>query len=296
MKKPKPALLYFLAALGVIGLIIMLFLGIWGFRPLIPDIAISPNWEAWQTLSTILLAGATLYLTWYIAKRQERLTKNQDTLSSQQENLKIQLEKEQFEIQQAVMKKELKAKELELKISLYDKRFKVYECFKKYAAAKVKDYAEAGETTAMKLPDGQELNGSEALSIIILNSEFINGRRTVLEELHTYEIKETLTKAEQTKKGILNQRMVLENIEFWTSEIRLIEQSEFCFDTEESEMLINYINAVFNYANLAGKKCSKEEFANIQLELLSAIEEIESKNLIDGIKDKLNLSYKEINV
>ena len=79
MKKPKSALLYFLAALGVIELITILFLGMWGFRPLIPDVAISPNWEAWQLLSTILLAIATLYLTWHIAKRQEQLTKNKTT-------------------------------------------------------------------------------------------------------------------------------------------------------------------------------------------------------------------------
>ena len=107
MKKPKSALLYFLAALGVIELITILFLGMWGFRPLIPDVAISPNWEAWQLLSTILLAIATLYLTWHIAKRQEQLTKKQDNLANLQ------------------AKKELETKELELKISLYDKRYKI---------------------------------------------------------------------------------------------------------------------------------------------------------------------------
>lgn len=289
-------ILYFLAALGAIGLITILLLGKWGFRPLIPVVAISPNWEAWQTLSTILLAIATLCLTWYIAKRQEQLTKDQDDLANQQGQLKIHLEREWLKTQQAVMEKELKAKELELKISLYDKRYKVYECLKKYTGERVKEYAKAGETIAMKLPNGKELNGSEALSIMIFNSEFINGRRAVLEELQAYEIKKNLTQAEHTRKNILNQRICLENIEFWTCEIQLVEQSEFCFDAEEAQLLISYINAVFEYANPIGIKRTKEEFARVQSELLSTIEKMESKNLINNIKSKLNLSYNEITI
>ena len=149
MKKPKSALLYFLAALGVIELITILFLGMWGFRPLIPDVAISPNWEAWQLLSTILLAIATLYLTWHIAKRQEQLTKKQDNLANLQ------------------AKKELETKELELKISLYDKRYKIYEFLKKCTVEQVKAYAEAGRETVMEF-DGKKLNGSEALYMLSL--------------------------------------------------------------------------------------------------------------------------------
>ena len=248
MKKPKSALLYFLAALGVIELITILFLGMWGFRPLIPDVAISPNWEAWQLLSTILLAIATLYLTWHIAKRQEQLTKKQDNLANLQ------------------AKKELETKELELKISLYDKRYKIYECLKKCTVEQVKAYAEAGRETVMEF-DGKKLNGSEALYMMIFN-KFTNGP---------------------------NEQAYIENINLWIYEIQLVEQAEFCFDAEESQLLINYVKAVFEYASPIKKERNEEEFFKVQNELLNAIEKIESQNLIANIKNKLKLSYQEIN-
>lgn len=294
MKKTTVALAI-LATIGSIVIVTTVLLFIIGFRPLIPDVAVEPNWDAWQTVSTVLLAIATLCLSWYIARRQENLAKEQNKLSGQQEMLKSEAEDKRFQIERDIASKELEAKVLALKISLYDKRYRVYECFRKYPFDVIESNANAGQKPMMTLPDGKSLNGAELTSAIIFNGSFIGGRNKTLEELKIFEEKKILTRAEHTKMNILIQRMGLENIEFWKSEVATIEQAEFCFDNSEARMLITFIKAMFEYANPMGIQHSEAEFKKIQNDLLKIIEEIKNSYLVDKIKESLCLSYSEIN-
>jgi hypothetical protein len=283
-----------LTVCGTFSLVIF-FLLILGYRPLIPDGAVEPNWDAFQTLSTIFLSLVTLGLTWCIAKRQENLTKEQEKLSLIQEEHKKQAERERFQIKKSIAEKELKAKELDLKISLYDKRYRVYECFRKYPFDKIEEFAIAGTNTAFLMPDGGRLNGAEATRMLIFGDRYINGRRQLLDELRMLEDKKNLTNAEQRKKNNLHNRILFENLDYWNSEIALIEQAEFCFDESEAQMLIAFIKVMFEYANPIGDQYDVKQFEELQMKLIKSIEDIKNNQLIDKLKDKLTLSYNEIN-
>lgn len=284
--KKSTIILNILAAMGSIVIVAIVLLSILGFRLLIPSAAVEPSWNAWQTVSTILLSMATLFLTLYIAKRQENLAKEQDELSARQEILKSETENKRFQIEQDIALKELRAKELELKISLYDKRYRVYECFNKYHFDAIEKSAVAGKKNAM-LVCGENLNGPAATAFLIFNSNFISGRHKTLQELRT------LTSAEQSRKDILNQQIYSENFEFWRSEIAIIEQAEFCFNSTEAQMLIDFVKSMFKYATIETFQ-DGTMFEKAQKELLKAIEDIKSNCVVDKIKSCLYLSYNEI--
>jgi len=190
-----------LTLVGGSTIIIAFVLFILGFRPLIPAGAVEPNWEALQIVSTISLTIATLCLTGYISYRQIKLAKE-------------------------TAAKELNAKKLELKISLYDKRYRIYECFNKYPFDEIETLARKGKKKVM---NDQDFNGAEVINMMIFNGDYITGRKQLLGELQQLK-KKNLNKEEQRKKAFINKQLFFENLEFCKSEIALIEQAEFCFD------------------------------------------------------------------
>jgi|GEM_PF-3195861 len=238
-------------------------LHVFGFRLMLPDGAIKPDWDALQALSTIFFSIATLGLTMYIASRQGKLSLD-------------------------IASKEFQSKQLELKIQLFDKRYKVYECFNKYPLDWIEQFAHAGKNIT-----SLNMNGVQSMKEIVFNSGFIDGRRKALDELRVLESKVTLTGEEQTRLNILRQRMEFENVDFARSETALIEQAEFCFEPAYAQMLVAFINSLFAFA-LIEFWHNEEEFDKNQKNLLQAIDDIKSSNLVTKLKECLRLSYDEI--
>lgn len=268
---------------GFVAIVATVFLYAFGFRLVQPVGEVTPDWEAVQALSSIVSSSATLYLTWYIAKKQEKL-------SDQQEKFRSEEEAKRFQVEHDFALKELKTKELELKVQLYDKRFKIYECYKKYPFSIIEAHALAGKNTVLTLPNGQSSNGAQALAMLILNGRFINGRHKAIADLQILEVKGKLTSAEETRRNSLLQQMQFENIDFVHSELAIIEQAEFCFDPDTAKKLICFFKTMFDYATIEIWH-KEDKFDEIQKSLLDAIEDIKTYHLDDKLKEALMLSF-----
>ncbi|MGI6151415.1 MAG: hypothetical protein ACOYIR_05640 [Christensenellales bacterium] len=213
MKKGSRALTL-LSLIGIVALLFLTILYLIGYRFIIPNHTIQPDWEVIQAISTIALSIATLWLTWNIARRQEQISEKQDKLKSEEEA-------KRFQMQQDIASKELLARELELKVQLYDKRYKVYECFNKYPFPIIEAYARAGRNIIL-----EDQNGPQAMSMTIFNGSFINGRQKIISELQILNEKKNLTSAEKTRRFTLLQRLQVENLDFINSEKAIIDQAE----------------------------------------------------------------------
>lgn len=158
--------------------------------------------------------------------------------------------------------------EYQHKISLYDKRYEVYACFIKYFS-----YA-------------QRILTGKSNCTYISNSIFNNPN------IYRQPLK-------GDGKESLNREMILEDLNLHKQIVNTIALSEFCFSREISKPLIFYIAQLLEYG--LPENFTKDEYLykyddltkrNLDM-LLESIKNIQDENIVQKMKDELNLAYND---
>lgn len=189
--------------------------------------------------------------------------------------------------------KELQAKEFELKNSLFDKRYEVYRCFKKYYNPTFKSLIELGKKNISDMQYGN-ISGVKMLSRLIFNDFAIYGKQQLLNDLNTLENIEQRTPDEDVRYRYLTERKLFEDVNYWNKEIEIIKLAEFLYEDEIANLLIKYVEDVLDVAFSVNDvttttESSETEFSEKQKKLLECIKEVDRTDLIEKVKKKLNI-------
>lgn len=227
-----------------------------------------------ETIIAIVDVIITAFLTYIIIRQTKEISEQQ---TSQQENISC---------------REAESKKIELKILLYDKRYKVYECFQKYNSSFIYDFDFSVKNISS--PFGV-FTKSEFLNTLIFNNISNDNRKREIDKAQELSKKiekqsnMILKKEMQEDLDKLNNNMLMENVEMANEDQRILENSKFCFPEEISTIVIKYVKCLHDYClplNIEKDKIEKE--------LVSYINELKEKKVVEKMEELLRIDYNKL--
>lgn len=264
---------YFLYGICLV-LLLLIILFIFGFKfTYAPDL--DNNWEAISAASEILGVIISSFLTGLIIFQTNKIDKS----SKEQARL---LADKQYDFESHTAEKEMQTRKLELKISLYDKRYAIYERIYPYTD-RVKSAIQASKNP---MPDGTHFNSKDLVIESLIDSTTRTHTKERIEQLNN-DIKRAGTKEKVQKltndKNKLLAELEMEKFKFLSNDETIIMLAEFCYPKEIAIPIIEYFKIILNWY-LPGTSVTEED-------VLSSLEDLHNKKILESMKSLLTLSY-----
>lgn len=222
------------------------------------------QWQAISAISEILGVIVSSFLTGLIIIQTNKINKR----SKKQAN--------------KLAKKEQQTRRLELKISLYDKRYAIYERIYPYTER----LESAIQFSKQPLPDGSHVDSKDLVIESLMNS----ATRTHTKE-HIAKLTSDIEKAETNEKiqkltnerGKLLSDLQMEKFKFLSHDQAVIMLAEFCYPKEIAIPIIKYFEIIFSWYFSDGTTTEDD--------VLSNLKELHKMKIFQKMKSLLTLSY-----
>lgn len=243
------------------------------------------DWSATGSMLGAIGTCIAAVIALWIAIKQNKITK--------------QIADEQNRIEKEIAEKQLRQAELDQKIALYDKRFECYLLFNKFLYI-------GSWFSKLQKPLTEDLerqfinqiyygNDSErdalAKQVGNIAKDLLSPTTSAIAQIQNFAgLKTPIGDKYIADEKLLEQmHLRLKNLDFdyAESQISKIKMSEFCFPTEISEIMIQYISLIFSYDAYENKKLDNDK-------IIEVYKEICNKQIVPRIKSYLNLASDEV--